>query len=120
MKELTKAEERIMLIFWKIKKGFVKDVIEKIPDNPKPPYNIISSVIRILVEKGYLKFNAYGKTHEYYPVISKTQYRKTQLKKVMSDYFSDSPSDLVSCMVKEENLSEEEIKNLKKIINKME
>lgn len=120
MKELTKAEERIMLIFWEIKKGFVKDVIEKIPDNSKPPYNTVSSVIRLLVEKGYLKYKAYGKTHEYYPAIKKTHYRKTQMKKVMSDYFSNSPSSLVSYMVNEEKLSEEEIKKLKDIINKME
>ena len=120
MIELTKAEERIMLIFWEIKKGFVKDVIEKIEDNPKPPYNTISSVIRLLVEKGYLKYKAFGKTYEYYPAIKKSTYRKTQFKKVMSDYFSDSPADLVSYMVQEEKLSEEEIKKLKDMINKME
>jgi BlaI family transcriptional regulator, penicillinase repressor len=120
MKELTKAEERIMLIFWEIEKGFVKDVIEKIPDDPKPPYNTISSVIRLLVEKGYLNYKAYGKTHEYYPAIKKSQYRKTHMKKVISDYFSNSPSSMISYMVNEENLSKEEIKKLKDIINNMD
>jgi predicted transcriptional regulator len=120
MKELTKAEERIMQIFWKIKKGFVKDVIEQFPDNPKPPYNTISSVVRLLVDKGFLSFNAYGKTHEYFPAIKKNEYRKTQIKKVISDYFSDSPVSLLSHIVKEEKLNVDEIKKLKDIINNMD
>ena len=66
MEELTKAEERIMQLFWKLKKAFVKDVIEQISDDPKPPYNTISSVVRILVTKGYLNYKAYGKTYEYF------------------------------------------------------
>lgn len=117
MEELTKAEERIMMIFWKLKKGFVKDVIQEIEDQPKPPYNTISSVVRILAGKGYLGFKAYGKTYEYYPTISKSEYRKVELKKVISGYFSDSPSTLLSCMVKEEKLSEEEIEKMKEIID---
>jgi|WetSurMetagenome_2_1015567.scaffolds.fasta_scaffold894379_1 BlaI family transcriptional regulator, penicillinase repressor len=118
MEELTKAEERIMLIFWKLKKGFVKDVIAEINDQPKPPYNTISSVVRILVSKGYLGFKAYGKTYEYFPTISKSEYRKIELKKVISGYFGDSPASLLSFMVKEEKLSEEEIEKMKEIIDK--
>ena len=120
MEELTKAEERIMKIFWKLKKGFVKDVINEIQELPKPPYNTISSVVRILVSKGYLSFKAYGKTYEYYPTITKTEYRKIELKKIISGYFSDSPASLLSYMVKEEKLSKEEIDKLKEIINKIE
>ncbi len=119
MEELTKTEERIMQIFWKLKKAFVKDIIEQIPDEPKPPYNTISSVVRILVSKGYLNFKAYGKTYEYYPAISKASYRKIQLRKVISGYFSDSPASLLSFMVKEEKLSLEEIEKLRDIINKI-
>ena len=78
MEELTKAEERIMQIFWKLKKAFVKDILNQLPDEPKPPYNTISSVIRILTSKGYLKYKAYGKTYEYYPAIDKSEYRKTK------------------------------------------
>jgi BlaI family transcriptional regulator, penicillinase repressor len=117
MEELTKAEERIMMIFWKLKKGFVKDVINELSDQPKPPYNTISSVVRILVGKGYLGFKAYGKTYEYYPVISKSEYRKLELKKVISGYFGDSPASLLSFMVKEEKLSGAEIKKMKEIID---
>lgn len=117
MEELTKAEERIMQIFWKLKKAFVKDIIEQLPDDPKPPYNTISSVVRILNKKGYLNFKAYGKTYEYYPAISKMEYRKFFLKKFLSGYFDNSPASLFSFLVEEENLSEDEVAKLKKIID---
>jgi BlaI family transcriptional regulator, penicillinase repressor len=120
MEELTKVEERIMLVFWKLKKAFVKDVIEELTDDPKPPYNTISSVARILAAKGYLGFKAYGKTYEYFPAVTQSQYRKLKFKKMLSGYFGDSPSSLLSFMIKEESLSQEEIDKLKDIINKIE
>ena len=120
MEELTKVEERIMQQLWKLKKAFVKDIIEALPDDPKPPYNTISSVIRILVNKGYVKYKAYGKTYEYSAAISKADYRKVRVKKIMSNYFGNSPASLVSHIVKEEGLSKEEIRQLKKLIKKME
>lgn len=120
MEELTKTEERIMQVFWRLKKGFVKDVIEQLPDDPKPPYNTISSVVRILEKKGYLAYRAYGKTHEYYPVISKAQYRKVYTKKLLSGYFDNSPASLLSFIVKEEKLSEAEIKELKELIERFD
>lgn len=117
MEELTKAEERIMQIFWKIKKGFVKDVIAHIPEEPKPPYNTVSSVVRLLEQKGYLGHKAYGKTHEYFPLVSKVEYRKLYLRKILSNYFENSPSSLLSFLVKEEELSQEEKESLRKIID---
>ena len=120
MEELTKAEERIMQVFWKLKKAFVKDVIEELPDDPKPPYNTISSVIRILEKKGYLGYKAYGKTYEYYPAVSKAEYRKMYIQKLLSGYFDNSPASLLSFIVKEENLSEEEIEKLKAMIDQSE
>lgn len=119
MDELTKAEEKIMMIFWKLKKAFVKDVLAEIKETPKPPYNTVSSVARILAGKGYLKYNAYGKTHEYYPAISQADYRKIKLKKILSGYFSDSPASLLSFMVTEDKLSKKEIKKMKEIISKI-
>ena len=118
MEELTKTEERIMQVFWKLKKGFVKDVIEQLPDDPKPPYNTISSVVRILEKKGYLAYHAYGKTHEYYPIVSKAEYRKMYTKKLLASYFDNSPASLLSFIVKEERLSKEEIEELKRLINR--
>ena len=120
MEELTKAEEKIMQIFWKLKKAFVKDIIEQIPEEPRPPYNTISSIVRIMAKKGYLKYKAYGKTYEYYPAISKSEYRKIQFKKVISGYFDNSPSSLLSFLVKEEKLSKEEIEKLKEIIDQID
>ena len=120
MEELTKTEERIMQIIWKLKKTFVKDVIEELPDDPKPPYNTISSVIRILVSKGYVDYKAYGKTYEYFPAISKAEYRRVRIQKLMSGYFGNSPASLVSHIVNEEKLSKEEIRQLKELIEKME
>lgn len=120
MEELTKAEERIMQVIWKLKKSFIKDIIEQLSDDPKPPYNTISSVARILVSKGYIDYKAYGKTYEYFPAISKSEYRKTKIKKIVSGYFGDSPASLVSYIVKEEKLSQEEIMKLKELIKKIE
>lgn len=120
MEELTKTEERIMQILWKLKKAFVKDVIEELPDEPKPPYNTISSVIRILAGKGYVDYKAYGKTYEYFPAISMAEYRKTRIKNILSGYFGNSPASLVSHIVNEEKLSKEEMQQLKELIQKME
>jgi BlaI family transcriptional regulator, penicillinase repressor len=120
MEELTKAEEKIMMIFWKLKKAFVKDIIAELPDKPKPPYNTISSVTRILTGKGYLKFKAYGKTYEYSPAVTQAYYRKLKVKKMLSGHFANSPASLLSFIIKEEKLSKEEISKLKEIINKID
>jgi BlaI family penicillinase repressor len=119
MEELTKVEERIMLIFWKLKKAFIKDVLAEIQDKPKPPYNTISSVARILAGKGYLNYNTYGKTYEYYPAISQADYRKIKVKKILSGYFGDSPASLLSFMVNEDKLSKKEIEKMKEIIKQI-
>ncbi|SMO53779.1 BlaI/MecI/CopY family transcriptional regulator [Solitalea koreensis] len=118
MEELTKTEEKIMQILWEIKKGFVKDIIERMDDESKPPYTTISSVVRILENKGFVDHKAYGKTHEYYPAISKSEYRKANFKRLVKNYFDGSTESLLSFMVKEEKLDEKELQKLKDIINK--
>jgi BlaI family penicillinase repressor len=118
MEELTKAEERIMQVLWKLQHAFVKDIIEELDDDPKPPYNTISSIVRLLEKKGYVSYKAYGKTYEYFPAISKEDYTKTTFSKLFSGYFDNSPSNLLSFMVKEEKLSEADIEELKALINK--
>jgi predicted transcriptional regulator len=117
MEELTKAEERIMQVLWKLQKAFVKDIIDELEEEPKPPYNTISSIVRLLEKKGYVNYKAYGKTYEYFPAISKDEYTKTTFSKLFSGYFDNSPSSLLSFMVKEEKLSEKDIEEIKKIIN---
>jgi BlaI family penicillinase repressor len=118
MEELTKTEERIMQIFWDVKSAFIKDIIDKLPDEPKPPYNTISSVVRILVKKGYIGFNSYGNTYQYFPVVTKAAYGKQSFSKLLANYFDGSAQSLLSFMVKEETLSEKDIKEIQKIIDK--
>ena len=94
MQELTKAEERIMQILWKIERGFVKDILEHFPE-PKPPYNTISTIIRILDQKGIVGHKNYGNSYQYYPLISKEEYARKYLKKFMTNYFGNSFNKLV-------------------------
>ncbi len=114
MKDLTKAEEQVMQVLWKIEKGFVNDVLEHFP-NPKPAYNTISTIIRILEKKECVGHTAYGKSHEYYPLFSKKDYTSSFFKGIMKNYFSNSYQSLVSFLANDKNLSIqdlEEIKNL--------
>ena len=85
MKKLTRKEEELMKILWQIKEGFVKDITEHYPE-PVPHYNTISSLVRLLEEKGYVDHKAYGNTHQYFPIITKQAYRKTFIKDVVKDY----------------------------------
>jgi len=116
MEKLTNKEEEILQVLWKLKKGFVKDVVSKLPD-PKPHYNTISTIIRKMEEKGYVKHIAYGKTHEYFPLVLKEEYRKNFMNKTIINYFENSYKNAVSYFAKEEKISIEE---LKEIINLIE
>jgi len=111
MKHLTRTEEQIMQVIWDLENCFVKEVIEKLP-KPKPPYNTISSVVRILEKKGFLAYNAYGRTHQYYPIITKEEYSRFAAQSLLENYFSGSIGNLVSTFTKSEKLSKEEINEL--------
>ena len=104
MKELTKAEEQIMQLLWEQEKAFVKDIVEQMPD-PKPAYNTVSTIIRILEKKGFIGHNAYGKTHEYFPLIARKDYTRTYMKSFISNYFSGSFQEMVSFFAKEDKMS---------------
>lgn len=104
MKELTKAEEQVMQILWKLEKGFVKDVIDEMPD-PKPAYNTVSTIVRILEKKGFVDHNAYGKTHEYFPIVSRETYTRSYMRNFMRNYFSGSFREMVSFFAKDDNMS---------------
>lgn len=103
MKELTKAEDQVMQILWQIEKGFVKDIIEHMP-NPKPAYNTVSTIVRILETKGFVDHNSFGKTHEYFPIISKDKYSKFYLNNMLKGYFNGSFQNLVSFFAKDNKL----------------
>lgn len=115
MEQLTQTEERIMQIIWELESAFVKEIIEQMPE-PKPPYNTISSVVRLLEKKGYVSHKAYGKTHQYFPAIAKADYFKLTFRKMLGNYFEGSYKSLVSFIVNEEKLSNEEIKELQALI----
>jgi predicted transcriptional regulator len=117
MKELTKAEEQIMQELWTLEKAFVKDIIDKLPE-PKPAYNTVSTIIRILEKKGFVDHYAYGKTHQYFPIVSKTDYTKSYFKNFLSGYFSNSFQEMVSFFAKEDKMSLSELEGIIKEIGK--
>lgn len=115
MRELTRAEEQVMHVLWKLKRGFVKDVLEHF-DEPKPAYNTVSTIIRILQDKGFVDHKAYGRTHEYYPLITKNEYSKMHLNNFVNDYFSSSFGKMVSFFAKEQSISVKEMEEIMKIM----
>lgn len=122
MQELTKAEEQVMQYLWKLKKCFLKDIVEQFPE-PKPAYTTISTVIRVLVKKDFIAFNTYGKVHEYYPLISKREYFRKHLKRVINSHFNGSASSFASFFATDKELDLSELEDIKNIfeeqINKM-
>lgn len=113
MKQLTKAEEEVMQVLWELKTAFVKDIVDKFPE-PKPAYNTVSTIIRILEKKGVVDHETFGKTHRYYPRITKEEYSRKFLNRFVDDYFSGSYSQLVSFFTKQQNLSLAELEILLK------
>jgi len=117
MQKLTNKEEEIMHILWKLKKAFVKDVLAEIVED-KPHYNTLSTIIRNLEEKGYVAYKAYGKTHQYYPLISKEVYKKRFMSTAIENYFNSSYKNVVSFFAKEEKISVDELKEIIALIEK--
>ena len=111
LKELTRAEEEVMQILWKLEKGFVKDMMEHMPE-PKPAYNTVSTIVRILENKGFVGHKAYGKTHEYYPLVTKDRYTRFYLNNMIKGYFNGSFNNLVSFFAKEHKMNASDIEKL--------
>ncbi|RYU89920.1 BlaI/MecI/CopY family transcriptional regulator [Mucilaginibacter terrigena] len=118
LKELTKAEEQIMQILWQLNEGIVKDILEKIPE-PKPAYNTVSTVVRVLEGKGFIDHKAYGNSHVYFPLVSEDDYKKFTFDKLMSNYFDNSYKSLVSFIADEKDLGLKELDELTELINKL-
>jgi predicted transcriptional regulator len=115
--QLTRAEEEVMQILWKIEKGMVHDLLEKFPE-PKPAYNTVSTIVRILEQKGFAGHKAYGRSHEYFPVISKSDYTKSYFRNFVTNYFGNSYKSLASFFTTEGKLSMKELGDIQKIIHK--
>jgi len=118
IKELTRAEEQIMQVLWQLKKGFVKDVIDILP-LPKPAYNTVSTIIRILETKGFVDHAAFGKSHQYFPIISREQYQNFATDKLLNGYFDNSVKRMFSFFVQKEKIDLKEADEIMKLIEKL-
>ncbi len=116
--ELTKAEDQIMQILWTLQRGFVKDIVEQMPD-PKPAYNTVSTIVRILEKKGFVGYKAYGKTHEYFPLIAKEKYTRFYLNNMVKGYFNGSVQNLVSFFAQENKMDVQDIDQLMKQLEEL-
>ncbi|MFC5046508.1 BlaI/MecI/CopY family transcriptional regulator [Aquimarina hainanensis] len=119
MKQLTKAEEDIMQILWELEEGNVAAIIEEFPD-PKPAYNTVSTIVRILETKGFVTYKKKGRGHIYYPAVKKSEYSNQRIHKLMDGYFQGSFKSMVSFFVKKNEVSMEEVEEMIKEINKKE
>jgi BlaI family transcriptional regulator, penicillinase repressor len=111
MKELTRAEEQIMHVLWYLEKAYVKDIIERLP-SPKPAYNTVSTIVRILEKKGFIGHEAFGKTHLYRPLVAKEDYTQAFLQSFVRNYFDDSYQELVSFFARDKNLTVSELEEI--------
>lgn len=118
MNELTKAEEQIMQILWEKEKAFVKDIIDEMP-KPKPAYNTVSTIIRTLERKKFVNHKSYGGSHQYYPIVEKSEYTKLFMKRVINNYFDNSLQQMVSFFSKENNMDINELDEAIKLMQEI-
>lgn len=111
MKALTKAEEQVMQAIWKLKKAFLREIVDEMPA-PKPHQNTVATLLKILMEKKFVDVDVIGRMHRYFPLITKDAYSKASIKNLVKGYFEGSFTDAVSFMVKEKTLSIEELELL--------
>ena len=118
-KLLTPLELKVMNVLWKIKRGSVKDVLEKWPDGPLPAYNTVSTTVRILQDKGFVDFATRGRGYEYFPAVGRLAYQKSLITNVLENAFSGSVTSLVSALVDEEKISETEVCEIQELLNNL-
>jgi BlaI family transcriptional regulator, penicillinase repressor len=116
IRELTRAEEQVMQVLWKTRKGMVNELLARYPD-PKPAYNTVSTVIRILEQKGFVGHKAYGRTHEYFPLVSKKDYSSAHFGIFLNNYFGNSFKSLASFFAGEKKMTIRELEEIQKIIS---
>ncbi|MDT0558957.1 BlaI/MecI/CopY family transcriptional regulator [Ichthyenterobacterium sp. W332] len=119
MKQLTKAEEEIMQVLWQLKKANVKRIIEEFP-KPKPAYNTVSTIVRILENKGFVDYEKQGKGHVYFPLMAKESYSNQSINKLVDNYFQGSFKSMVSFFVKKNDVNLKDLESILKEINKKE
>lgn len=111
MIKLTKAEEQVMQYLWHIEKGFLKDVLELFPE-PKPHTNTVSTILKILLDKGFVNYTTFGRQHQYFPLVSKSQYSGKSIKSLVKNYFEGSYKNAVSFLVEKNEISVEDLEML--------
>lgn len=116
MKELTKAEEQVMQVLWQIKQGFAADLIANFPE-PKPAYNTILTVVRILEKKGFVDHETFGKANRYYPLVSKEQYSQLFMQNFVQHYFDNSFKSMVSFFAQNKDISMEDLDEIRRMID---
>jgi BlaI family transcriptional regulator, penicillinase repressor len=114
-RDLTRAEEQIMQVLWELEKGLIHDILERLPE-PKPAYTTVSTIVRILEQKGFVSHKAYGRTYEYYPVVSRDEYKRSYFRNFISSYFGNSFHSLASFFTTEENLSIKELEEIRQLM----
>ncbi len=112
-KPLTKAEEEIMQVLWRLDKAFVKDIVDDMPE-PKPHYNTVSTIIKILGDKGFVAYESFGKSNRYYALVKKEDYTRRSMKQFVKGYFEGSYTNMLSFFAKEKNISIEELESILK------
>ena len=117
MQKLTNKAEEVMQILWKLEKAFVKEILAEIKDD-QPHYNTLSTIVRILEEKGFVAHNAFGNSHQYYPIVAMEEYRKRFMTTAIDNYFDSSYKNLVSFFAQEEKISADELREILEMIEK--
>jgi len=118
MVTLTKAEERIMQILWDLERGFIKDIQEQFPD-PQPPYNTISTIVRVLVKKEIVFYKSYGGSYQYFPMITKEEYRSEQMGRLMNNYFGNSLKEVVNFFSEKKDLDVGELDEAMRMLEEL-
>lgn len=116
VKELTKAEEQLMQVLWELKKAFVKEIIDQLPE-PKPIYSTVSTIIRVLESKGLVGYEAFGRTHRYFPLITKEDYKRQETEKLLANYYENSVQNMFSFFIKEEKMQLSDVDEILKMID---
>jgi BlaI family transcriptional regulator, penicillinase repressor len=120
MRQLGEKEEEVMSILWQLQNGFINDILNQMPEEDRPPYNTVSSIVRKLVSEGHIGYEAFGKTHRYFPVLKKEDYRTNAFQKLFSQYFDSSPSAMLSFFLEDQKIENKDLAQLLQKIKEKE
>ena len=115
--QLTYAEEQVMRHLWKLEKAYMKNILDEFPE-PKPAATTLATLLKRMIDKGFVGFDQHGSNREYYPLIKKNQYFSKHINSLVKDFFNDSASQFASFFTNETNLSTKDLEELKQIVNK--